>query len=166
MRVKCADCGEEHDLSEGEIGYSLPDAFFALSEGERKARGWADPDLCQVENRHFIRGALMLPVRGESREFAWGVWAEVGQTSFDRYRELYSDPAQAAEPPFGGRLANELPGYPSTIGLEVEVRLVSAAERPHFRVIPIHPLEAEQREGIPLERVLELMSPFIHSAGT
>ena len=165
MRIHCAECGEEHDLSAGEIGFSLPDAYHVLDEGERTRRGEADSDLCRLDDRRFIRGTVCLPILGEGRSFCWGVWAEIARTSFKRYLELFSDPLQNREPPFSGHLANELPGYSSTLGLEMRITLVSETERPQFTVLTDHNLAVEQGVGIRLERVLELMSPFIHANG-
>jgi len=163
MKLRCSTCGEEHDLDSGEIGYDLPDDYFALSAEERTARGKANTDLCELDGRHFIRGVLPIPVLGENRSFGWGVWAEVSPDAFRRYYELYSNPDQGSERPFPGALANSLPGYPETLGLLLSVQMVSAEDRPTLTVTSEHPLRGEQLGGIYPERVLELMSPWLHA---
>ena len=164
MKVRCASCGEEHELDEGEIGYDLPDDFFALSAEERKRRGRANADLCELDDRRFIRGVLPLPILGEGRTFGWGVWAEVSPDAFNRYYEIYSDPEQGNEPSFQGQLANSLPGYSETLGVPVSIQCQSATARPAFTVSSEHLLQTEQRQGIFPERVLELMSPWLHDS--
>lgn len=162
-RIRCATCGELHDLSNSDVGYQHPDAYRVLPVNERERRGRCGSDLCELDGRRFLRGVIALPIRAEGRDFGWGVWAEVSPEAFDRYRELWSDPDQHLEPAFAGRLANELPGYPSTTGLELRITLTSPAQRPAFEVHdPDHALAREQREGIRLERVLELLGPFLH----
>jgi hypothetical protein len=164
MRVHCADCGEPHDLSELQMGYDRPDAYFAVHRDEREERWELDQDLGVLDGRlFFIRGLVEIPVRGEPRPYAWGVWARVDEEHFRRYDELWDDPGRGREPPFPGRLANQLPGYPQTLGLPVTVRLGWGNARPTFTVDdPAHPLAAEQKEGVYLERVLEMVSPALH----
>ena len=165
--LRCSVCGKEHDLSESEVGYQLPDEYFAIGEAERAKRGRATDDVCELDGRSFIRGLLIVPVRGEVRDFGWGVWAEVSESVFRHYLETWSNPDQSKEPPFPGHLANSLPGYEQTMGLSVELKLSGPTTRPLFTVLdPVHVLGRDQREGIPFERVLEIMAPFWHPDDT
>ena len=119
--------------------------------------------MCELDGRSFIRGVLIVPVRGEVQGFGWGVWAEVTESAFRHYLEVWSNSDQSHESPFPGELANSLPGYEPTIGLAVELQLSGATTRPLFTVRDsLHSLGRDQREGIPFERVMEIMAPFWH----
>jgi hypothetical protein len=162
--IRCPKCGEEHDLWENEIGFEHPDEVFALPEVERQARAKCGTDLCVLDGtRHFIRAVLSVPVRGERRDFGWGVWAEVSREAYARYYELWDSPNQSREPAFPGRLANALPGYETSLGLPLMVQLTSAEERPALTVADsAHSLAREQREGVYPERVLEWLAEYLH----
>ena len=169
-RVYCARCGEEHDLSDLEPRFRRPDAYLAVPQDERERRAAAGDDWCRLRSadgsRHeyFLRVLLPIPIRGETQPRRWGIWVEVSEGAYDRANELWDDPAQAAEPPFPGRLANTLPGYPPTLGLPGYVQLTGPASAPTFSLDPevVHPLATEQREGVYPERVLEWLSVYLH----
>jgi hypothetical protein len=91
--LKCARCGEEHELLE--IAFGLPDDYSLVPPGEQAARGMATDDLCMLDSRCFIRGVLPLPVWGEGREYCFGVWAEVTPDALRRCIEVYSGASRA-----------------------------------------------------------------------
>ena len=97
-----------------EPSYTYPDAYLAIPPEERSIRTIVGSDECKLHDgpdsdpRFFLRVLLPMPVRGEAEACAWGVWAEVSESAFDRTRELWDDPAQFDEPPFTAKLANAL----------------------------------------------------------
>jgi hypothetical protein len=169
-RVRCATCGEEHDLSDLEPGYRLPDAYFAVPEGERAhrtnfSRGQGRiRDAEDTERRHFLRVLLPIPVRGERRNCSWGVWVEVSGPAWQLTYDRWDDPVQHEEPPFPGTLANSLKGYDGTLGLPGLVQLTGPTTPPRFvldRGVE-HPLVRDQREGVYPERVVEWLTAHVH----
>lgn len=168
--MRCATCGAEHDLSELEPGFNHPDAYLVVPPEERDVRTIAGKDDCRVrdaadtERRYFLRVLLPVPVRGEREPCCWGIWVEVSEAAFERTRERWDDPEQASEPPFAGTIANQLRGYPPTLGLPGQVQLTGPTTVPSFHLVPdlAHPLAVEQREGVHVERVLEWLSPQLH----
>ena len=164
-KFRCAMCCSEHDVSEHEIAYALPDDYFVLPPEERERRGMANDDLCVLGGRFFIRAVLPIPIPEEGREYCWGLWAEVSLKAFKRYLDLYSGDRQAEEPPFAGQLANELAGYESTKGLAVSVQLTGATTRPRLTLTDLqHQLSQEQQNGVTPQRLLEFLSPYLHEA--
>lgn len=163
MKIRCSTCDELHDLSDMQIGYGKPDAWYAVRPDERDDRWELDHEMAVLDGeRFFIRGVAFIPVHGEE-PYAWGVWAAVDEADFRRYGALFDDPRSDGEPPFAGRIANQLPGYPETLGLAVTIRPGTGGERPSFSVDdPAHPLALEQRRGVHVERVLEMLSPMLH----
>ena len=169
-RVRCDTCGGEHDLSEMEPAYTYPDAYLEVPPEERDARAVVGSDECRLDDgpdadpRYFLRVLLPMPVRGEEQACAWGVWAEVSATAFERTRELWDDPASCDEPPFSATLANALTCYSSTLGLPGEVMLSGPAIVPTFVLADQldHPLAREQRDGVRPERVVEWLFAHLH----
>lgn len=127
----CGTCGETHAGLPTDHAFKLPDAVWAVPEPERSARAKHTPDLCRLDQRHFIRGVLHVPLREAGDSFGWGVWVEVDRAAFDRYLALY-DADGSAEPPFAGVLANAIPVYEGSLGTPVLVQLRDRRTRPAF----------------------------------
>ena len=169
-RVRCGTCGEEKNLLAMEPSYGRPDAYFEVPEAQREhLTNFSNDDgrirnADDTERRHFLRVLLSVPIRGEHRDCAWGVWVEVSAADWDRAYKLWNSPKQGKEPPFPGRLANALRGYDGTLGLPGRVRLTRPKDSPLFELDPDvdHPLAREQREGVPPDRVTEWVSTHHH----
>jgi hypothetical protein len=175
-QIHCAGCGKSHDLSDLEPSFSRPTAYFGLPEDERSERTMNTAGLCAIRgegtdpDRFFVRVLLPVPIRGESRKFCWGIWAEVDEADFIVVDDNFENPAQAELPPFRGRLANEIPFMPegaaTTLGLQGMIQLTSPQEYPEFVLdeFSAHPFVLEQREGVFAERLLEYLSPTLHAS--
>src|SRR6266545_2498135 len=112
----CALCDAEHDELPMDIAYARPQHYFEIPEDERAARVRFDnetnADVCVIDGEAFlIRCALPIPVDG-GEEFRHGIWVVVEESAFRKYVTFDGDGSN--EPPFEGRLASEIPGYPST----------------------------------------------------
>jgi hypothetical protein len=174
--IRCAACGHSHDLSELEPSFDRPDAYFDIPEPERAARSVNTTGLCAIRGegmdplRYFVRVVLPVPVRGESRRFCWGTWAEVAEADFVMVGENWENPDQASLPRFSGLLANEIPFMPAgaapTLGLPGLLQLTGPRDFPAFVLEESleHPFAVEQREGIYAERLLEYLSPVLHES--
>jgi hypothetical protein len=170
QKVRCAICGEEADLLAMEPSYGRPEAYFEVPADQREYLTNFSADDGRIRNaddterRHFLRVLLSIPIRGEGRDVAWGVWVEVSRPDWERAYELWDDPKQAKEPPFPATLANALRGYEGTLGLRGRVRLTGPKTPPVFELDPAvnHPLAREQREGVFPERVVEWVSAHHH----
>lgn len=130
----CGICGERHAGLPLDIGYQLPDCVWALPEEERAVQARFNTDLCQFEERNFLRGILYVPIPELNDSFGWGVWAEVTQQVFDRYLEIFERDARA-EPPAVGTLANAVPGYPDSLGRKLEIRFSTSEQRPRLVMV-------------------------------
>jgi hypothetical protein len=158
----CSFCGEHHDEQMLDIRLQFPDPVFELAEEERASRadfgddaGVLDPD--SSSPRFFVRGLLQLPILGLNDFFAYGAWVELDERSFGRIGDLWWDSHGSDEPPFLGRLANELEPYVATAGLDCQLQLRDVKRVPSITVRPAdHPLSADQVSGITLQRVHEL----------
>jgi len=168
--IRCSQCGDEHDIFAIEPRYARPDAFVHIPREERDSRTHAGDDWCRLRDaagqnqQWFLRVTLPFEVLGERRQIHWGVWVEVSEAVYARVMELWDEENQATEPPLPAAMANELPGYPSTLGLQGTVQLQGRSTAPQFFLAAElkHPLAAEQRSGVYPERALEWVSRFIH----
>jgi hypothetical protein len=168
--IRCSQCGQEHDIFSIEPRYGRPDAYLRIPAEERELRAHCGNDWCRLrdqaghQKQWFLRATLPVEVLGENRRLHWGVWVEVSQQVYERVMELWDDPAQAEEPPLPGTLANEMPDYPSTLGLEGTIHLNGPSIAPSFWLKKElgHPLVREQWNGVYPERALEWVSRFMH----
>ena len=106
-----------------------------------------------------------MPIEGRDDPFVYGVWSSLSRQSFERIYDLWDDPRRTGEPPYFGWLSNELPGYPETLNLPVDVVTAELGLRPELLLRDgEHPLIKEQREGITFERAVELDLINLHPA--
>jgi hypothetical protein len=166
--VVCSTCGKSHPKEETELVLTLPGPIFDLTADERDARCDFSDDVCALDrSRFFVRGLLPLPVHGRDHPYRIGLWAEVAPAAFERICRLWSDPKQADEPPIPAILANDVPTLPSSVGVEVDIRLTGPTTRPDFILKPSdHPLSLEQRRGIDAHRALEFGTRQISHAAS
>jgi hypothetical protein len=158
----CSFCGEHHDEQMLDIRMQFPDPVFELSGEARASRadfgddaGVLDPG--SSSPRFFVRGLLELPIRDLDDFFAYGAWVEIDEQSFTRIGDLWWDARGSDEPPFRGRLANELEPYSATAGLDCELQLRDVNRVPSITVRSVdHSLSSDQVSGITLQRVHEL----------
>lgn len=155
----CSICGKSHNGLTTDWAYSLPDEVWALSESERAARAKFDSDLCRFDDRHFIRCILPIPLIEQKGDFCWGAWAEVEESSFYRYLELYEVDG-SDEPTHEGKLANALSVYGQTIGVPVIIQFGDPSKRPVLSTRPNDQSELarELRLGIGLARHHEIVA--------
>ncbi len=154
----CAQCGTAHEGYPTDCGYTLPDDVWAIPESERETRAKFTTDLCEMDGRYFIRGILLIPLVQREDDFAWGVWAELEHSNFERYLEIY-DADAADEPPMSGALANAIPGYEGAANERVLIKFGGSGDRPEFALEPHSEslLAKDQRSGIDERRYHEML---------
>ena len=121
---------------------------------------WTD-DVGRVN--YFIRGVLYIPIVDSDQRFGYGVWSSLSEESFGRIYDLWDDPKRVEEPPYFGWLSNSITGYPDTLNLPLDVVVEQIDKRPSLVLHDgDHPLVAEQRDGITMERVREIAELNVH----
>ena len=161
--IECALCGKAHPRDELELAFVRPDAIAALTDAQRRVKLLEESDdLCETRaGEHFVRAVLPLPVDGWDEPYCIGIWVRVEADVFARVLALWEDPAQSDEPPFDVRLANDIPSFPETNGLPVQLQLTGPTSRPYVLVPPsAHPLHREQCDGITAHRASEYSGFF------
>jgi hypothetical protein len=168
ISITCDTCGKEHPREEIELVFVLPQPIFELSEAQRVQRCDIGTDMCAIDrNRFFLRGLLPIPVKGRTIPYRIGLWAEVDEATFGRIYQLWEDPSQKDEPLLAAILANDVPLVPSTVGIEIDIRLIGPTTRPEFFLRnAAHPLAIEQRGGVDAHRALEYGGRTTRSAAT
>jgi hypothetical protein len=155
----CGHCGKEHPGLPTDWGFRLPDEVHALSYVERYRRARHNADLCTLdESRCFLRGVLLIPLIEAEDTFAWGMWAEIDRATHDRYVSGFETDLSGA-PRAVGRLANDIPCYPPTRTVAVEVEFRGSGDRPllRFPESVSHALAHEQRRGITSKRQHDIL---------
>lgn len=161
-KVRCSQCGAEHDLSGVEPTFKRPDGFFRVPAGDRERRVSHNDGHCLITSPDgkdlmcFLRVVLRVRVTGEPRPISWGLWVEVDAASYWRVSEIWDDEHQSSEPAFACSVANEIPNYPSTLGLAGSMKLEGPTVRPSLILAASeHPFVIEARGGVHFERALE-----------
>jgi hypothetical protein len=167
MTFRCRRCGEEH-TGVPTFGFSYPIDYFDVPASERARRTFLTEDTCVVDDRRFfVRGCLEIPVHDSDEPFVWGVWVRVGKRDFFRFQDLLGEAVRAQHGPFRGRLASPPRPYPDSEGLAVRVRLRDQRQRPRIEMAAgRHPLIAEQRRGISMDRLIEIFELMTHSSAS
>jgi len=164
----CSVCGEHHEELMLDIRMGLPEAVFELPDEEREQRAEIADDsgiLRSPEGKehYYVRGLLEIPIPSLDRYFGYGAWIEVDAQSYDRLGELWNDERGQDEPPFAGKLANELAPYEGTVDLPVMIQLREVELLPTVELVETgHPLRADQRTGISEARAHELAATVAH----
>ena len=161
---KCSACGEWHDELPMSFGADAPYWYDVVAPEERDHRAELSSDQCVIDGEHyFVRGSLEIPVVDGNESFSWGVWVSLSQKNFERMSELWKSSGRENEPPYFGWLSTALPCYLDTLSLKTHVHSRPVGLRPLIELEPTeHPLAVEQRNGITMARVQEIVECVLH----
>ena len=160
--MNCSVCGKENEVLDP--AFRRPDAVAAMPENLRKLRVKENDDLCEIRtgvdaepSRCFVRCVLKVDVLDHPDPVSWGVWVEVGKDDFQHVLDEWSEPIQTTEPAMTAHLANSIPGYSETIGLQMSMRLTGPETRPELLIDHSinHPFANDVRQGVSHQRVQE-----------
>jgi hypothetical protein len=155
----CRCCGKQFNTLQLDMEFKGPDHWFEIPKDEREKLGQLDSDVCFIEDDIFVRGVLEIPILDLNDHFRWGTWVSVSVESFKRMLELWTAPVVENEPPKFGWLCNNISSYPETLQLKTHVHLRGGNKRPSIELEPTdHPLAIEQRQGITVARVEEILA--------
>ncbi|HEX8244625.1 MAG TPA: DUF2199 domain-containing protein [Longimicrobium sp.] len=156
MSFHCTICGEQHDELP-DVGSDRPDQWWDVPEDERERRIDLTSDVCVIDGEQFfIRGVVEIPVHGHPQSFGFGVWVSQKRENF----ETYLDNWESSEiGPFFGWLCTRIAYYPEdTLLLKTRAHFRGGGLRPQIELEPTdHPLAVAQREGITVEKALEIV---------
>jgi hypothetical protein len=152
MSWVCACCGEVHDELPS-VAFHAPDAWFNAPEEVRESEFNLTSDSCIWKDQHFfVRCSLNLPIVGMKRNLSFGIWSTLSKASFDQYLNHWEDPERTRLGPMFGWLANQVPDFPDTSHLKVNVHPLEPDFRPLLEIEPgHHPLARYFREGVTLD---------------
>jgi hypothetical protein len=165
MRFTCTTCGKDH----GEIpsyGLDRPSQYWDVPVEKRGEDVFLTSDSCVIADRFFfIRGCIELPIVGTDELFEWGVWVSLKKENFFIWQDYYEIPQRSHIGPFFGWLCSLLPGYPETLHTKTMVHLRDNGLRPLIVLDKTdHPLSIEQRNGIAMARVQEIIDLMEHKS--
>ncbi|OME78209.1 hypothetical protein BK120_23865 [Paenibacillus sp. FSL A5-0031] len=154
--MKCPHCNNE--LIEVPLCYGIeaPDYFYKVPEEQRTE---LIRDFCVIDEQFFyIRGHIEIPIINSNEKFIWSVWVSLSGENFLKSNELLNVQGRENEQPYFGWLSTELSIYPiSTLSLKTMVHTQEVGAVPLIELEQTdHPLAVEQREGITMERVIEI----------
>jgi len=156
----CRCCGAQQADLPLDFFSSAPASWASVPEDQRGAAGnKLDEDLRMIGSKDFfVRGCVEIPIIGQDEIFVWGLWVSISESNFRRVLDLWSAEVEN-EPSIDGYLGNNVTSYPAALGLVAQLQLRSGNQRPKILLKPTnHPLALDQRNGISLTRVEELVS--------
>jgi hypothetical protein len=159
----CGCCGKQFNTLPLDFSPEAPDYWLQIPEAEREQRGKIDEDVCIIKHSDgrdiFLRGVIEIPIIGIDECFRWGAWVSLSEESFGRVLDLWTAEVIENEPPKFGWLSNKISIYPNTLNLKTHVHLRPGKLRPAIELEPTdHPLAIEQRDGITMDRVEEIVA--------
>jgi hypothetical protein len=166
VRFKCVNCGAEHNIEAISFGADAPLQWSLLSDDER-SRSSLGPEQCEIESGEgksfYIRGCIDIPIQGDDQVFTWGVWCSLSERSYVEMSIHWNDPERASRGPYFGWLCTSIPGYPDTAFLKTMVHQRAPGIRPSVELEPTdHPLAVDQRKGIPMDRLMAIVTKLLH----
>lgn len=163
LSFTCSCCGELHE-GLPDYAFVAPAYYDGRPDADRQETSFLDEDLCSIDGESFfIRAVLLVPVVGTDEQFGWGVWTSLSEANFKRYIELFDEADVSGEGPYFGWLSNQLPHYPDTLSLKVDVLLQNDRQRPLLSLQPDdHPLVIDQRDGMSWERAVAIVEGLMH----
>lgn len=139
------------------MGFRWPDPYFGVPDSERDTRIKATIDTCVVDEvDSFIRGVIMIPIKGRNDSFGLGVWVSQKRDNFETYLDNLDTPGIG---PFFGWLCNRVSFYqPDTWALATRAHFQGNGLRPLIEPKPSdHPLYKDFSEGISLDRAWSIV---------
>ena len=160
----CSTCGKFHDDLPMCLGAPAPALWYSIPESERGEDSELSSDQCVIQGKHFfVLGRLSLPVLDGQGPFVWLVWVSLSEKSFLRVNELWEQEGRESEPPYFGWLQSALPYEPTTLSLKTSVQTSTVGQRPVVTLEATdHPLAIEQRDGIDMARVQQIVEAALH----
>lgn len=164
----CSCCGEWHEGLPMDIAFDGPEPRLVASAEADGVPIEQSSEWYVIGDTGFIRAILTIPVvdapADEADGFCWGVWVMVSGQDF---RRIVIDTRETGmpedEPMIEGYLGNQIPGYPNTLFMDVEIDARSMTQRPSVYVKHSdHPLTIEQQQGIAMARVQEINEYLLH----
>lgn len=155
--MKCGRCHREHDLSEMDPGFGLPDELFLARDaaGQLPPGAHADSQFAVWDQDPACSPRLwcrvLLPVvlgEGLTRQRAWGIWVELAPETGQRLSDMWSAPDPSVVLPC--TVANDVCGYPRLVGHAGTIRFVDPRHKPHLTLDPSsdHPFAARMRAPV------------------
>ncbi len=156
----CRCCGQQFTELPLSVGFDVPDPWHGLSDAERESRGLIGSDICTIDEHYFLRGCLDVPIVDRMATiFSWSVWVSISAQSFEHIKNVWDEDVRDGGPALFGWLCNSIPDYPETYALRTHIHLRNHGIRPYIELEPTdHPLATEQREGITMRRVEEIVA--------
>lgn len=160
----CTSCGQFHEDMPMCLGSPAPAAWFAIPEHERDERCLLSSDQCVIDNKHFfLLGRIEIPVLDSDDPFVWLSWVSVSEANFNRASDIWETEGRESEPPYFVWVQNALPYPGGTLSLKGSLLTQPIGSRPLVVLEESdHPLSVEQREGITLARVQEIVESALH----
>ena len=149
LRYRCGACGKIHK-GLPDISFSAPLDYYEIPEDERMRRAVLSREACVLDDHDFfLRTRLAIPILGQDMGFGWLVWCAIPEADFWTIWQTRHEAGATLDEPFDATLANKLPDFANTHGLDGVLTLAADGTLPRFIITDTdHPLGTQQRSGV------------------
>jgi hypothetical protein len=120
-----------------------------LSAAQRRRRArWTAEDVVLDSCRFFARGELLIPIQEETEAFCYDCWVELGEASHLVLVSTAEEDERESLAPLPAQLANCLPPFCDTMGLDSLLVLQPLGHLPRIMVRGANRLANIQHEGL------------------
>lgn len=167
MKFVCQCCGKEYDEVPA-LGADRPTPYYDVPEDKIEEDVYLTEDACVIAERFFfIRGCLDIPIKGTSDHFQFGVWTSLKEENFFIWQDHFEVQERDHIGPFFGWFCSALPAYSDTLHLKSMVHIRNNGIRPSVVLDESdHPLAIDQRNGISLDRLGEILHTALDTPPT
>lgn len=160
---RCGRCNEVHQgVPSFNIGAPLH--YYAIDKNERESRTVLTSDTCIIDGYAFYaKGFLEIPVKGIDETLSFSAWVSLSAENFPKFDELWEVENASSNSPMFGWFSSDIFGFGDCINLKSNLIFQDNGWRPTIDLEPTqHPLSIACYEGIPEEKLVDIVSHYLH----
>ena len=157
QKFKCLFCGKVYDEIPFTFGSDYPSYYYTIPENEISERVEYEKSLCIIDDHFFHRVRLEIPVLNHSENLNFDIWTTISEENFDKRNENWNNEKRVDFEPYFGYLQNEIFGYKNTLNLHTIAIENKPGFIPNAQIIDEEPLFHDQKNGISLEKAMNIV---------
>jgi len=166
LKWKCPCCDQDFSGLPLDYNMAVPEDIIQIPREHWDGRAMISRHFCWASGKYFTRGLIELPVIGTDRSLNFGAWVGVSQEDAEFMTDVWHDGDCSKHGPFKGKLRSNLRLndrliYGETLDIDAELHLRDDVV-PLIKLLSAdHPLAVDQRNGITIDRVVEIASTML-----
>jgi hypothetical protein len=161
----CACCGTKYKQLPLCFGSDHPDYYFSVPPNERAQRIELKESLCVIDDKHFHRGRITIPIIDYHEDLIFNVWTSISEPNFELRNKLWNNPTRVEQDAYFGWLQTIVPTYGNTLNIKTIARENEVGIIPSIEIIEEdHPLLHDQQRGINYSEVINKVQQILSAS--